>query len=57
MASWKEEVQKTLESGDHMDKEYEGTYKGSFGYIAFTAKKVAVRFREGALQEDLPEAT
>ena len=51
MANWKEEVQKTLESGDHMDKEYEGTYKGSFGYIAFTAKKVLFVSEKGLFKK------
>ncbi|MCX6648970.1 MAG: hypothetical protein NTV61_06225 [Candidatus Bathyarchaeota archaeon] len=51
MANWKDEVQKSLESGDHMDKEYEGTYKGSFGYLALTGRKVVFVSEKGLFKK------
>jgi hypothetical protein len=51
MANWKEEVQKSLEPGDHMDKEYECTYKGSFGYLALTGKKIVFVSEKGLFKK------
>ncbi len=51
MANWKDEVQKSLEAGDHMDKEYEGTYKGSFGYLALTTKKILFISEKGLFKK------
>jgi hypothetical protein len=51
MTNWKDEVVKSLEAGDHLDKEYEGTYKGSFGYIAITAKKVVFVSERGLFKK------
>lgn len=51
MVNWKEEVQKSLESGDHIEKEYESNYMGSYGYMAITGKKVVFVSEKGLFKK------
>jgi hypothetical protein len=63
MANWKDEIQKSFESGEKVEKEYECTYNGSFGYIAFTGKRLLFVSEKGLFKKtytkmiDLPYVT
>jgi len=63
MANWKEEAQKGFEPGEKVEKEYECTYNGSFGYIACTGKRILFVSEKGLFKKtytkmvDLPYAS
>jgi hypothetical protein len=63
MANWKEEAQKGFEPGEKVEKEYECTYNGNFGYIAFTGKRALFVCEKGLFKKtytkmaDLPFTT
>ncbi len=62
MANWKDEAQKGLEPGETIEKEYECTYTGNFGYIALTGKRMIFVSEKGLFKKtytkilDLPYA-